>query len=142
MLFKDMEGTKMAGVGFISKFFPPYSSLMVPCGELVVKYKEEDKPFTHCLLCDRNTFIVCDETQVSNMTVKQMQLLEAIKKPADRIDVFNTKLRWGVNLVPGSDVFVTIPGKKVEVKAVVRYCGEAEQQSGHLFGVEVSVSCL
>ena len=148
MLIHDVEGTKMSGVGYVAtmkKLLPrtnPYSSLTVSSGELVVRYNERDQPFTHRLLCDRNIYMVCDETQVSNLTVKQMQLWEAIKKPADRIDVFNTRLCWGVGLVPGSNVFVAVPGKHVEVKAVVHYCGEVGQQSGHFFGVEISVSYL
>ena len=133
-------GVKSAMKKFLRKT-TPYSSLIVPRGELIVACKEEGQPFTYCSRQDPHIYMICEKSQVSPLYGNQMCLLEAIKKPADRIRAFEKNLTWGVCLKPGSSVLVTLPGKQhVEAEAIVRYCGEVgQQQSVHLFGVEIMV---
>lgn len=146
ILLNDVDGTKMDGgiKSTMKKFLrrtTPYSSHTVPRGELIVEFKEEGQPFTYRSLHDPHIYMVCEKRKVSPLNTEQLHLLEAIKKPADRINAFRNKLSWGVGLTSGSNVLVTIPGKQyMEAEAIVRYCGEVgQQQSHHSFGVEILV---
>lgn len=99
---------------------------------------ETEQPFTHCLYHDRNIYMTCEAHQLSALlSTRQMKLLEAIDNAADRIDVFKTNLRWGIGLKAGSNVLVTLPGKDIEAKGIVRHC--AEVKGSCLFGVEILV---
>ena len=122
------------------RFLTPNSESLLKPGEFVVKC-EAGQPFTHCLCRDRNMYMTCEADQLSgHLSARQVQLLVAIENYADRIDVFKNKLGWGLSLKAGSNVLVSIPGKDIEAKAVVRYCADAE--SSNLFGVELMVRKL
>lgn len=141
ILLENVEGTKqdVGAKSAMKKFLP--RTISVPRGELVVEFKEEGQPFNYRSHHDPHIYMICEESQVTHLNMRQIHLLEVIKKPADRINVFTDKLSWGVSLTSGSNVLVTIPRKQhMEAEAIVRYYGEVGQQQGsYLFGVEILV---
>ena len=144
-MLTDIEVTKFKST-MKKKLLPwsnPYSSLILPRGELVAR-KEigKNQPFTYSSNSDPN-IVMSGEDRVSPLSSTQFCLLEAVKDPADRISAFENKLKWGVCLKSGSNVLIRIPHKHLEAEGVVRYSGElGDQQKGHFFGVEILVSLL
>ena len=90
-------------------------------------------------------YFVIKMTYVAPLNNEEFLLLEAIKKPSDRIEAFyNDKLERATKLKAGSSVDVKIGGANVthlqHARTVVHYKGMLKEQNGFYFGVEILVS--
>ena len=150
ILLNDLKGIKFDGIArsALKKLFlgtAPHSYTNVLRGELLLGLNQENYPhFNYVLFNDRNICLFCDEYDVAPLNREEFLLLEATKKPSDRLDTFNKKLEWGVKLKPGADVYISIPGANIssaeQARATVHYKGVVGKLPGINFGVEILVS--
>jgi hypothetical protein len=146
LLLNDLKGTKIVdgmARSAIKKIFPGTTSVNVLRGELLLGMKHGNHQFNYMLFNDSSICLLCDEYDVAPLNSEEFLLLEAIKKPVDRLDTFNKKLEWGVQLKPGHAVYISIPGANLSVKnnarATVHYKGQVGKLPGINFGVEIMV---
>ncbi len=147
ILLKDIQGIKR-NTGALKKFMhgrTPYQNIYVLRGELMVA-KQNDLSFNYQLWSDPNVLFYSTEDNVAPLSENEFLLLEGIRKPNDRLEVFNgDKLELGESLGVGAQVYVNIPGPslsmaKVEcTRGVVHYKGRVGDIPGILFGVEILV---
>ena len=150
ILLKDVHGTKF-NIGtklkaVIKKFIGStrQSPVDVLCGELLLENATDDK-YNYMLSRDSRVLMFCDTNyDTAPLNREEFLLLEAIKKPSERLTAFKTKLEWGVNLKTGSPVLITEPGDNLSVenraRATVHYKGTVGKLPGIHFGVEIMVS--
>ena len=148
ILLKDVQGTKVDGVAksTIKKLFTgsaTQSPANVLCGELLLRHTISDDYYNYVLSRDSSVLMLCDDNDIAPLNHEEFLLLEAIKRPYDRITAFR-RLEWGVNLKIGSAVSVTVPGDNLSVdkraRATVHYKGAIGNLPGIYFGVEIMVS--
>ena len=151
ILLCDTPGRKYDGVvkSTVKRYIPgatPHSQTNVLCGELLVDYYQEGQPFNYQVYNDPSVVLNCEVGIVSPLGEEEFLLLEAISRPADRIEAFRHKLEFGVNLQEGASVTVTLKGANLsappKARAVVHYKGRVGNQTGTLFGVEVLVCMI
>ena len=142
ILLKDVQGTKST----VKKLIiggATLSPMNVLCGELLLGHANDDC-FNYMLSRDSNVLLFCDRVDVAPLNRMEFLLLEAIKKPSDRLTVFRTaKLEFGSSLEVGSAVCVTVGDNfSVEkyIRAVVHYKGRVGTLPGVNFGVEILVN--
>ena len=146
ILLKDVQGTKCDGgaKSAIKKFIgsATQSPTNVLCGELLLGHANDDY-YNYVLSRDSNILMFCDINDIAPLNHEEFLLLEAIKRPCDRLTAFR-RLEWGVSLKIGSAVFVTVPGDNLSLdkraRAVVHYRGTVGNLPGINFGVEIMVS--
>ena len=145
ILLKDVQGTKFGRAkSAIHKFIgsatqPPVNVL---CGELLLGHGNHDY-FNYMLSRDKNVLLFCDGNDIAPLNHMEFLLLDAIKRPSDRLIPFNEKLEFGSSLEVGSAVCVTVGDNlSVEkiVRAVVHFKGRVGSLPGVNFGVEILVS--
>ena len=120
------------------------SPVNVLCGELLVGHDNHDY-FNYKLSRDTNVLLFCDNNDIAPLNNEEFLLLEAIKKPSDRLTAFETKLELGSSLEVGSAVCITVEenlGVEKYVRAVVHYKGRVGSLPGVNFGVEILVNGL
>ena len=151
ILLKDVHGTKF-DIGtklkaVIKKFIgsTTQSPVDVLCGELLLEFNATDDKYNYMLSRDSRVLMFCDTNyDTAPLNREEFLLLEAIKKPSERLTAFRTKLEWGVNLKTGSPVLITEPGDNLSVekraRATVHYKGTVGKLPGIHFGVEIMVS--
>ena len=149
ILLCDTAGRKYDGAvkSAVKRLLPgatPHSPINVLTGELLVDYCQEGQPFNYQVYNDPNVLLFSDGgDSVSPLGEEDVLLLEAISRPADRIEVFRHKLEFGMALKEGSCVTITLPGANLSaptrVRAVVHYKGKVGNQPGTLFGIEILV---
>ena len=146
ILLKDVQGAKcdIGAKSAIKKFIgsATQSPVNVLCGELLLVHANHDH-YNYVLSRDSNVFMFCNDNNIAPLNHEEFLLLEAIKRPYDRITAFR-RLEWGVNLKTGFAVYVTLPGDNLSVQertwATVRYKGAIGNLPGIHFGVEIVVS--
>ena len=149
ILLAEIEGKKCDGGAisavkrFFSERFATYSTTRVVCGELLESCQNDDQPFNYRLCRDPGVLLFCEADNVATLDEEQFHLLEALSRPADRLEVFRHKLEWGMSLKDGAGVHVTLPSDSASpptyAKAIVRYRGKIGNQCGTFFGVELMV---
>ena len=144
----DTAGRKYDGAvkSAIKKYFPgvtPHSQTNVLAGELVTDYWQADQRFNYRVYNDPNILLYCEDDNVSPLGEEDFLLLEAVSRPADRIEAFRHQLEFGMALKEGSSATVSLPvanlSAPTRVRAVVHYKGKVGNQPGTLFGVEILV---
>ena len=147
ILLKDVQGTKVDRVArsAIMKLITgsaTQSPVNVMCGELLLRHTNDDY-YNYVLSRDSSVLMFCDDNDIAPLNREEFLLLEAIKRPYNRITAFR-RLEWGVGLKIGSAVSVTVPGDNLSVdkraRATVHYKGTIGNLSGIFFGVEITVS--
>ena len=147
ILLKEVEGSKIDGIYkyTIKKLFTgsaTQSPVNVLCGELLLGHVNDDY-YNYVLSRDSSVLMFCDINDLAPLNHEEFLLLEAIKRPSDRLIAFR-RLEWGVSLKIGSAVSVTVPGDNLSAekraRAVVHYKGIIGNLSGIFFGVEIIVS--
>ena len=145
ILLKDVQGTKFDGgaQSALKKFIGSATQLPVNvlCGELLLGHGNHDY-FNYMLSRDNNVLLFCDDNDIAPLNHMEFLLLDAIKKPSDRLTAFGIKLELGSSLEIGSVVCVTVGDNLSEkfVRAVVHYKGRVGSLPGVNFGVEILVS--
>ena len=81
----------------------------------------------------------CTIEDIALLNQQEFLLMEGIEKPADRMEVFNEKLDWGITLKKGSRVYVILNSTQ-RTRGVVHCKGLIGNVPGILFGVEILVS--
>lgn len=149
ILLRDVSGTTCdsGAISTIKNFFfsrsPTQSSVPVLRGELLIGPGVlENAPNSYMLNTDSKVHLFCDKNDVAPLNGDEFSLLEAIRNPSGRLDAFEKKLEWGVQLRVGVGVCVsTREGSGLEsAHAVVRYKGEIGNIPGIQFGIELIVS--
>ncbi len=117
---------------------------LIPPQEMTTRY---DKTPPHNFRTKKNPSVTLYSIKddVSPVYGKELQLLEAIKKPCDRFTVLteDNKLEWGGRLKIGDQVYVRLPTSAPTWSAgVLRHVGPMHMASlpGRNFGVEITVS--
>ena len=148
ILLKDVQGTKLDGgaKSAIKKLIggATQSPMNVLCGELLLGHANHDY-FNYMSSRDSNILLFCDGNDIAPLNHMEFLLLEAIKKPSDRLIPFNEKLEFGSSLEVGSAVCVAVGDNLSVVKivrAVVHFKGKVETLPGVNFGVEILVSFI
>ncbi len=148
ILINDVQGCKFDGkvVSKVKKFLSGSASpstVHVLRGELLVEVPDSDD-FNYKLYRDQSIYLFCTEVDVAPLNYEEFLILEPIKEPGDKLDVFQHKFEWGAKLREGSHVLVTLPGPNLalqeHVRAVVHYKGKIGYQQGIFYGVEILVS--
>ena len=124
----------------------PHSPINVLTGELLVDYFQEGQPFNYQVYNDPTILLYCEADNVSPLGKEEFLLLEAISRPADRMEAFRHQMDFGMVLKEGSRVTVTLPAwanisHPTGARAFVHYKGKVGNQPGTMFGVEILV-CL
>ena len=154
ILMADVQGEK-ATRKFMAALGRAYKPVQVLQGELLtlIPSKERvprtDKSPTHnyCSRGDPSVTLYGGEEDkyVSPLSGKELALLEAIEKLANRFDVFleKNKLEWGSRLDRGDQVYAKIPSSNASIPiwsvALVKYAGCVEALPGWNFGIEIKV---
>ena len=91
--------------------------------------------------------LFCSEQEVAPLTNNEFHLLNAIKSPGARFEVFvNGVADWGSKLKLNDMVYVTLPSKQAignqRVRAAVRWIGVLPNEDGIKFGVEITVCVI
>ena len=147
ILLKDVQGAKcdIGAKSAIKKLIgsATQSPVDVLCGELLLE--NDGDYYNYVLSRDSNILMFCDGNDTAPLNPEEFLLLEAIKKPCDRITAFR-RLEWGVGLKIGSAVSVTVPGDNLSVdkraRATVHYRGTIGNSPGIHFGVEIMTVSL
>ena len=146
ILLKDVQGTKYdSGAKSAIKMFigsATQSPVNVSCGELLMGHGNHDY-FNYMLSRDNNVLLFCDGNDIAPLNHMEFLLLDAIKKPSDRLFALKKKLELGSSLEIGSAVCVSVGDSlSVEkyVRAIVHYKGRVGSLPGLNFGVEILVS--
>ena len=101
--------------------------------------------YNYMLSHEENTCLFCDENDIAPLNNEEFLLLEAIKKPFDRLEAFRSnKLEWAAKLKAGVSVDVRTGGDNIShpeyARGVVHFKGMLKEQNGVYFGVEILVS--
>ena len=121
------------------------SEVDVPSGELLVALNGKSDHFNYQLYRDPKIYLSCKEDDIVPLNHQGFLLLEAVKDPASRLDVFQTKLEWGRKVQEGSVVCITLPGlftAEDRARATLRYKGAIGNEPSIWFGVEIVVRFL
>lgn len=111
----------------------------VTCEEFRNITEQSDFIFNYKVMDDNNIKLQCTVLEVRQLTYHQMQLLQAVEHPQDRIEVVH-KLEWAEGLRPGVGIHVTIPVYPYPVKGIIQHCGKVPDKNGIHFRVELIVS--
>ena len=121
--------------------------LLVPIpGDEITPKKDGQKPHNYHLKRDQTVSLYCKDDDIAPLGEYEYLLLEGIKSPTARFDVFSNQLDWGSNLKTGDAVYVGLPSQHtVPVQyaaAVIRYVGGLKGKTGIQFGIEITVRLL
>lgn len=153
ILLKDLSARK--GSSYLGGLVTTKKTLTVLKGELVVAAPGEDsvprhgawKPHKYRLAQDTAVTLRAEDGEVALLDQRKYSLLEAIKSSEARLSTFlnKDKIKWGLSLVEGSEVFVTMNPEvsreaQLHSQAVVRWIGKlGREERGTVFGVEIMV---
>ena len=149
ILLKDVQGFKADGTvkAVIKKITggDQYSTVNILRGELVEEYAMPELNFNMRLCHDPTIcmYLSHDSLALAPLSAEEFLLLEGIEQASDRFSSFsNGGIELGMNLVPGSKVYVEVYGAghvKKPARATVQFKGMVEGQPGTMFGVEILV---
>ena len=126
--------------------------LWVSKGELLKALPENEQPgdTNRIALCGTSTSgidprlrIECPKEDVTELTVQEADLLQAVSLPTLRLKISQGKrLDFGKRLEHGSLVLVQVRGVPDKLRGVVQFKGKLSNTSGTMFGVELHVSLM
>ncbi|XP_064385808.1 ubiquitin carboxyl-terminal hydrolase CYLD-like isoform X3 [Halichondria panicea] len=151
LLRKETQGEEAPGMFWWLMYSPQPVQVvqgellaLIPPQEMTTRY---DKTPPHNFRTKKNPSVTLYSIKddVSPVYGKELQLLEAIKKPCDRFTVLteDNKLEWGGRLKIGDQVYVRLPTSAPTWSAgVLRHVGPMHMASlpGRNFGVEITDS--
>ena len=134
ILLKNVVGTKSSRGSTENTYIGP--------GELLVVEGDQ-----YQLYSDPSVSLFLEANSTGILSPEEFSLLEAVLDRGERFRLYKDKLKWGVSLWVGSNVYVSVPEeakrslvKQPEARAIVRYRGRVRSNPGTLFGVEILVS--
>ena len=150
ILLKDVQGFKADGAvkTVIKKMTggDQYSTVNILRGELVEEYPMPELNFNMRLCRDPTIcmFLSHDSLVLAPLSAEEFFLLEGIELASDRFSTFsNGGIELGMNLVPGSKVYVEIYGaghvNSKQARSTVQFKGKVQGKTGTMFGVEILV---
>ena len=148
ILLRDCVGNILERNAWLLGLTTKSTPIRVPRGELLEAVPQTEQPSALNEIAlvgieNKSLHLECrTDDELAGLSDQDANLLLAISSKESRYQTHTqrNRLAFGRQLLPGSDVFVSVKGIPEDLHGVVRYKGELLPSLGTWFGVELTVS--